>query len=481
MKSKINFLAMLGVIFVAILLFNSNTVYGASGIIKEGTLNENSLDGIPNEIILDIKEIEYEGEKVSNLVFNKIVTEMGKKGIIIESGGDVSSSNSLSVYVYPYNIKEAQITLRLIQNDGNSKVKEKKIAVLYSNSSEYNEDDKSYVESLWKNINLPIGVWHTSTPGVSDNYGYEYEIRHYFDLENNEEKSIEDYVKESIEVLKEKINNPNISITYNMRMGGGPIFGGSMLSEVYIFYKDLLYSTKNIITVSSSQIIVPSNVEDTDTAFINYALPKVKAYIKSKGLDSESVSLEKESGYYYKVKTNDANSTGKIVIRKNDGIFVETDEHLNNSIYVNNLIEGLSIKVKSKENNSMIEDVKDKGYTNILGSYEFTLTGADKLSQPIDITFNVGNEYNEKIVYVLHQKQDGTYEEFERTVAEGKFTITVSELSPFVIGVKEEQVNNDEKDDTPRTGGTINTIYFLLPLTVVSLVGAVALKKKEQN
>ena len=142
----------------------------------------------------------------------------------------------------------------------------------------------------------------------------------------------------------------------------------------------------------------------------------------------------------------------------------------------------------------MENEIKNKGYTNILGSYELKLEGATKLTNPVDITFNVGTEHNGKTVYILHQKQNGTYENFEEKVVDGKVTITVSELSPFVLAIKEnssqvetpqdeekqdEQTQNTTniKDETPKTGNTNIATIVCSILSVLSAAGIAIVKK----
>ena len=140
----------------------------------------------------------------------------------------------------------------------------------------------------------------------------------------------------------------------------------------------------------------------------------------------------------------------------------------------------------------METEIKNKGYNKILASYELTLTGTDKLESPIDITFNVGTEHNGKTVYILHQKKNGNYENFEKKVDNGKVTITVNELSPFILGIKEDtpttpndtpttdstpKVDKGEKDETPKTG-TVDIIGYVLGVTLLTGVGIVELKKR---
>lgn len=173
---------------------------------------------------------------------------------------------------------------------------------------------------------------------------------------------------------------------------------------------------------------------------------------------------------------------------------VTSNVDIGNNMSVSGLLENVSIKVTPKENSEMTVEVTNKGYAKILGAYELTLIGATSLVNPIDITFNVGTEYNGQMVYILHKKADGSYERFEEKVQDGKVTITVSELSPFVIAVKENDqtpttdntetktdttptTNKGEKDTTPKTA-TTDIIGYVLGATILSGVGIVALKKR---
>ncbi len=172
--------------------------------------------------------------------------------------------------------------------------------------------------------------------------------------------------------------------------------------------------------------------------------------------------------------------------------FVTEDVKVSENITVDGLIDGTNITVENKENIEMVTELNKNGYYKIINSYELKLTGATSLAKPIDLTFDIGTEYNGLMAYVLHRKADGSYERFEKKIQDGKITITVSELSPFVIAVKEnnqapsiDQENQDktpttnkgEKDTTPKTG-TIDIIGYVLVTTILSGIGIVALKKK---
>ena len=165
--------------------------------------------------------------------------------------------------------------------------------------------------------------------------------------------------------------------------------------------------------------------------------------------------------------------------------FVTEDVKVSENITVDGLIDGTNIEVKNKENTEMAVEVSKNGYSKIIGSYELKLTGATSLAKPIDVTFDVGTEYNGQMAYILHKKANGSYERFEKRIQNGKVTITVSELSPFIIAVKEKvqeekpstkPTNKEEKDETPPTG-TVDMVGYVLATTILAGIGIVASKK----
>ncbi len=117
--------------------------------------------------------------------------------------------------------------------------------------------------------------------------------------------------------------------------------------------------------------------------------------------------------------------------------YVTSNVDIGNNIIVDGVLQNVTITVLPKENNEMRDEVTNLGYKEILGEYELELVGTDSLVCPIDITFYVGKRYNGNMACILHKKKNGTNEKFEERISDGKVTITVSELSPFVVAVKE--------------------------------------------
>lgn len=137
----------------------------------------------------------------------------------------------------------------------------------------------------------------------------------------------------------------------------------------------------------------------------------------------------------------------------------------------------------AKNDNSYIEMKKildKKGYDNIIKSYEFKLAEGT-ITDKISISIPCGTEYNGKKVIVLHKKSDGTYEEFITTIKDGNATIEVTELSPFMVAI-----NNDEAatllSNAPNNAQTSSIDIVLLSiLSISSLSGIIylVLRKKK--
>lgn len=114
----------------------------------------------------------------------------------------------------------------------------------------------------------------------------------------------------------------------------------------------------------------------------------------------------------------------------------------------------------------------------------------------IQVTFDVDSSYNGKVLTVLHKKADTTIEKLQNTVVDGKLTVTVTELSPFVVAIsnqdeptteqgdteqttqKEDNNQSDLKDETPKTGVANITIVAVLG-TMLSALGLVVVAKKK--
>ena len=165
---------------------------------------------------------------------------------------------------------------------------------------------------------------------------------------------------------------------------------------------------------------------------------------------------------------------------------------------------GVSLKADTiKEDNQTYIKMKNMlGVSNGLlqiSAYDISLTGGNYKGD-LEITFDLGTQFNNKKVIIIHQKKDNTTETFEEKVVAGKVKIKVSELSPFMIAVQDtadNTTNNNnqteptkpettkptpnnekEKDKTPKTG-IMDIAPYIMAVTIMSAVGIIAVRKKQ--
>ena len=484
-------LIVLFLVAVAFLLILSNKAFATEGLVTDGNVTESSLDSIPSTIALDIQEVEY--EKASEIAYTQIASLLKEQGIIVDNGSDsVEEDNGivLSVNATYDGINDfipRYIEISLEDIGTNNTVASKTIGFTYNNSSKYNETDKKYVEDLIKNIDLPSNSYELPSIDIIASYLWNC----YYELGSTE----------PLPDVEDLFSNVDSSIKLDLygASGDGVPFR-TYFDGIWRVFKDgIYYGNVHFARYNIAEVTIPENIEDTEAAYAEYARPKVQQYVDNTFGTGERqvVSITKKYGYYYDV-TIDGESEdiignfGYLIIKKADGA------PAGNDIYVDNLTENINIAAKPISNSTvMISKANDKGYNTILGSYELTLTGAENLSEPIDITFTVGDKYNNQTVYILHQKKDGSFEDFTKTVVNGKVTITVDELSPFTLAVKTSTTDNEdtnpseptekpqeptigdkgELDETPKTGTNFNMINILSLAAILSLGGIMITKR----
>lgn len=101
--------------------------------------------------------------------------------------------------------------------------------------------------------------------------------------------------------------------------------------------------------------------------------------------------------------------------------------------------------------------LNEKGFKTVHCAYELSATG-DDIKNGVELTFDVGTKNNGKQAMILHKKSNGEYEEFIRTVENGKVKITVTEFSPFMVAVAETKPNgvNSQGSATTNTDNAGN-------------------------
>ena len=124
------------------------------------------------------------------------------------------------------------------------------------------------------------------------------------------------------------------------------------------------------------------------------------------------------------------------VTDENTGVSVTGKKNMDTTLTVEKLDTKADVY---KELNKRLEGKK------VLGAFEVKLNG--EYEGKLNVSFNVDSKYNGQKATVLHKKSNGTVETFEKVITDGKVTVEVDELSPFVIAL-----SNVKEDSTPTLG-----------------------------
>ena len=222
---------------------------------------------------------------------------------------------------------------------------------------------------------------------------------------------------------------------------------------------------------------------------------------KKKITDTSIFTHAQQLSYFFEILNKNDNK--KVYYQINFNIEGETrqtytvnDESKNIGISLNAATDiGVSLKADTinETDNTYIEmknvvaDNKDYIW---IGAYDIKLVGGDYEGELV-ITFDLGQENNGKRVYIWHKLSNGNMESFNEVVENGKVTIKVTELSPFLLayeGQTMEQTTNEidteiavkgEKDDTPKTGTNTNMIFIIILAMITGGITIKILKHKK--
>ena len=417
-------ISIMAILFITLLIGTTNVK--AAEITKEYL--DNMITVLPETISVNLKESDF-GEKTETEVEKQIKKIWEEKQI---------DTTEIKIYVSTSYLSISKVSVQVSTDPEkpNYLSSYKLIDVIYSNSNVNNEADKEEFKRLTDSFtNENSEYWKT----IYVNMGEEID---------------DDKIRE--EALKEVINNSDYTVKcYNNRWYNSPsgALENNIVCGVYVFKNDKLCGEVDVGINRRPIITVPDNIKDDETSITDYAKSVLTGYQGTYFFVIKKINkLEKISGYYYKIYYEADPSMGEtwtgeepeyLIIKKADGVSV------GNNIYVDGLDEGININVIKKDNLNVKAEAIDKGYLNILGSYEVTVKENKEINNPINVTFKVGTDYNDKTICIVHQKKNGSYETFEKVAKNGKVTVTVNELSPFVLAVKGKltlgDLNGDEK------------------------------------
>ena len=472
LKNKTKFLLVLGIVFVAFLLFNTNNV---NAVDITDQYMQNMLDVLPNELTINFKQAEAKSksEEITNIVEQEVKEIWSKNNIEIQNVDTYFNFNLM--------IKENYNVFVVSIADKNYNIKNKNITIIYSDT---NIEDVQYV----KNIKLP------SYPKfVTYNLGDEYDVL----------KMVENYYKSNV-------NDSSINIMCNYGAGGGDSygFGFGFDGGIYIAISKNgnIYDIEHIMSADVDVvpvITIDKNVTNTDQDCINYAIQKMQNSDSYKDI-SNNITLTKgaqidntniENGYTVKLKdTNE--KIGVVILNKtnleNEDTTIEVkNESTNIKLNANTTVvpKDITLEVKEIKEEKTLNTIKEslKEISNKYVSYDITLKSNGVAIQPngkVKISIPIPSNFDKTKLSVYRIAENGTKTKYDTKVESDFAIIETDHFSTYVLAENNvvaqtkptQVVNKGEKDETPKTG-TIDIIGYILLASVLSGLGIVALKK----
>ena len=475
LKTKAKYLIAILLFLVALILFNTNTVNAVTHIDTSKTEVI-----VPNEIEKDvIFHLNGSSENSVKLELDPFILwnlskNVAKLNTIVNADG----------YVYQdIYVKTEDNIVEVINKNDNSKMNIVKI------------DEKNYIQ-----FNVPILV-KTGNDYLPKEYRENYnlifkddkgaEIEEKFEIFSfqTEGKGYSAYL-EIVDKYGNYIGTDNGKMMAAWRNGSQTqIFTSYDYSEAYYRLAlsqnvgDSIYIDK----IGTLQYTGQEDVQNMKSAYV----------YKMKITDTSMFNKQQNRSFLVEIIDKDTkqgayNEIEFIILGDTRQTYTVNDDSKNIGISLNAATDiGVSLKADTiDENNNTYNVIADNKDYIWIGAYDIKLVGGNYEGDLL-ITFDVGTENNGKKVYIWHKLNNGNMESFNELVENGKVTIKVTELSPFLLayeGQATEQIqqptNNEtntettkkgEKDETPKTGneniniilGTIILIIFVKIITKI--------------
>lgn len=461
-KTKAKYLIAILLFLVALIFSNTNTVNATT---QEEV--QKALDLIPNEIYLDIPEIQY--EQADDMLKEKVEQIWNDNGIDLNTLGSIT----YSAY-YPYDIN------RFYEGYVHTGSLRKTVKITYNNTKNKNASDEQYVKNLKlenpKYFEVNLDTWAKNK-----------------DIWAWTKKFLENYYSNII-------NNNSVTLKAFIGSGAGEGLGwGTAGGGLYlnIFKNGKLYDVKYIGEMSFVPVININRFVNLKEAVINEVKKYYPDYAKlimnvEKGITDENISYVDryeniENLYTIKVATNEAPNSF-VIIRIIDSLLQIKDKTTNIKIDTDTTVLPADTKLVVKELKEETYKVAEKLLTNIVDKmyvYDITLQSEGVEVQPngkVKVSIPIPNdlEANRLVVYGIND--DETKTEYAVTVENGFATFQTDHFSIYVLGEKAEEqqitetTQKNEKDNTPKTGNE-NVVENAIAI-LIATIGIIAVIRR---
>ena len=459
-KNNAKFLVVFAIMLVAMFIFNMNTVNAAEP-------TQEMLDLIPNEITLDIPEIEH--KKAKSSIEQKIRTIYQDNNVSTE---EIKIEVHVDLDIHTANIYIAN-------TKGNSNTKNKKVSVIYNNTNQKNSTDEQYVKNLIESI--------TDT----DRY-YEIDINSISSILNNDiDPSCEKFCNIVKNFYVNSINDNTVTINVKLWDGGDPI-NTSFRLILEIYRNGILYGSKQINATVMPVINIPNTVSANN---INeYVIDLIYRQLMGgfEFPEGKLQKVEKGAKFYnqeipngYTIYLDNGEEIGYVIIKGVDNIedtttnnnnknnttpVVATDNKTNIKLETNDGVvpSNTVLEVQPITEGKVFDNVK-KVLSNVnkFKAFDITLKSNGVEIQPngkVKISIPIPQEFDTSKLMVYRIEGNGKKVAYKVNVViidNVKYAqFETDHFSTYVLA--ETASNSKEKDNTPKTGTETNTIPYVL-------------------
>ena len=464
-KTKVKFLIIVLGFLIALCLFNTNTVNAATTEEIQAML-----DLVPDEMYLDIPEIEY--EKADDLIKEQVEK--------------IWEDNGINIANYQYECHQKMYSEewfyvgRIIVSS-----KEKEIKLIFNNTDSFNSEDEQYVKNLkfenprYLEINLDyLTKYNEQNPGEWFN-SY---VTNYFTKEINDN-----------------------SITIKAFASAGYIEGlnmGSAEGGVYlnIFKNEKLYNVVGIGHITLIPVInvtkINNNVNLKEEVIneVKKYYPEYASYITDvrKGVPSwVDESIYENNEYVYTIEIpEDKEISSTVILKETNDMLELKDETTNIQIDTTTAVlpentQLVANEIKEGETYNLATTVL-KDLVNNMYVYDITLQSNGVKVQPngavkVSIPIPEGLDTNNLIVYRIDEEGNKTeYTVTVETIDKIQYaTFETDHFSTYVLGEKVNTttaIAEGEKDETPKTGNE-NVVLNILGTIAIITIATVVTKR----
>lgn len=488
-KNNAKFMLVFGIMLVAMFIFNTNTVNAVEP-------TQEMLDLIPNEINLDISEMECveTDTKAQKLIEQKI------KEIYQQNSID---TNEMQIHVYGARFIEGDIRtadIRIANKNGGNP-KSKKVSVVYSNTNQKNATDEQYVKNLMDKLKSPK-YYEVDLDFCSDN------TTNFDDVWNEQFRIITNYYTKQI--------NDN-TITVKTSAGAGGTDGGLNVwtwegrgTIVGLFKNGILYGIKAMgMELTVPVINVPNTVAKNEVK--DYVINLIKENHREFGeditniekgtknkSDEYGINIDIPNGYTIYAKSDYGTMTSYVIINGIDNIEDTNTNNDNNVKPVTVTDNKTNIKLETNDgvvpSNTVLEvqpitegkifDNVKKVLSNVnkFKAFDITLKSNGVEIQPngkVKISIPIPQDFDTSKLMVYRVEENGqkiAYKVNVVTIDNIKYAqFETDHFSTYVLA--ETDPNSNEKDNTPKTGIETNTMPYVLG--IVATIGIAFIIKRK--